>query len=297
MTKYNKTYDECYFLNYSTYDDMSLYEIGQQRCPPSYSFGPIIRDHYVLHYIINGTGKLYLDHREFNVHAHEAFLMPPNLLCYYEASAQDPWNYIWIHIDGSRVPEYLRRAGIDKHQPIFRCAQDSTSVEALLKDICNNYARELYCIGKLYELFEFIVNCSDTKIKPVQDVRQKYVNIIRNFIRLKYNESITIETLSDACGLERSYMTRLFKEAVGHTPQEYLIHYRMRVARKLLCETDWSIRNIAYAVGYGDSFAFSKAFKRVCGAAPSQYRDKAFEEAPPDPHADVESDDESDAEN
>ena len=279
MTKYNKTYDECYFLNFSACDDISLYEIGQQKCPPSYSFGPIIRDHYVLHYIINGEGKLYLDHEEYTIKAHEAFLMPPNVLCYYEASAVDPWNYIWIHIDGSRVPEYLRRAGIDKQQPIFRCLHDHSTMKAILLDICINYTRELYCIGKLYELFEFIITQSATKVKLVQDVHQKYINIILDFIRLKYNEPITMESLASACGLERSYMTRLFKANVGHTPQEYVINYRVRIARKLLCETDWSIRNIAYAVGYGDCFAFSKAFKRVCGTAPSEYRDRLLEEA------------------
>ncbi len=277
MAKYTKTYDECYFLNYSTSDDISLYEIGKQKCPPLYSFGPIIRSHYVLHYIINGTGTLYLNHTQYTVHAREAFAMPPNVLCYYEASADDPWNYIWIHIDGARVPEYLRRAGLSHKQPIFRCAMDTAPMETLLNDICQNHTRELYCIGKLYELFEFIVNDSATKVELVQDARQKYVNIVLDIIRLKYNESITVKYLSEACGLERSYMTRLFKAAMGRSPQEYLIHYRIRIARKLLCETDWSIRNIAYAVGYSDSFAFAKAFKRLCGAAPGQYRTKLLE--------------------
>ena len=73
-------------------------------------------------------------------------------------------------------------------------------------------------------------------------------------------------------------MTRLFKAAMGRSPQEYLIQYRIRVARKLLCETDWCIRNIAYAVGYSDSFAFSKAFKRVCGTSPAKYRGKLLGE-------------------
>jgi len=279
MAKYTKTYDECYFLNYSACDDISLYEIGRQKCPPSYSFGPIIRSHYVLHYVINGTGTLYLDRKAFIVRAREAFLMPPNVLCYYEADEDDPWNYIWIHIDGARVPEYLRRAGLDRGQPVFRCAQDTAPMEALLEDICKNNARELYCIGKLYELFEFIVNFSDTRVELVQDNRQKYVNVVLDIIRLKYNESITVKYLSEACGLERSYMTRLFKAAMGHSPQEYLINYRIRIARKLLYETDWPIRNIAYAVGYSDSFAFSKAFKRICGTAPGRYRAKLLEEA------------------
>ncbi len=278
MAKYNKTYDECYFLNYSACDDISLYEIGRQKCPPRYSFGPIIRSHYVLHYVMNGTGTLYLDHNQYSVYAREAFLMPPNTLCYYQADRDDPWNYIWIHIDGERVPEYLRRAGIDRKQPILHCAEGSDTMEALLEDICLNHERELYCIGKLYEMFEFIINHADTRVQLMLDNKQEYVKHILDLIRLKYNEAITVEFLSESCGLERSYMTRLFKAAMGRSPQEYLIQYRIRVARKLLCETDWCIRNIAYAVGYSDSFAFSKAFKRVCGTSPAKYRGKLLGE-------------------
>lgn len=278
MVKYTKTYDECYFLNYSASDDVSLYEIGKQRCPPGYSFGPIIRSHYVIHYVINGTGTLYLDGTRYRIRAREAFMMPPNALCFYEASAEDPWNYIWIHIDGARVPEYLRRAGMERRQPVFHSAGGSDEMEALLQDICVNHARELYCIGKLYELFEFVVNHADTHVPLVQDTRQKYVNHILDLIRLKYNEAISVEFLAETCGLERSYMTRLFKAEMGRSPQEYLIHYRIRIARKLLCETDWCIRNIAYAVGYSDSFAFSKAFKRVCGCTPTLYRRKLLDD-------------------
>jgi AraC-like DNA-binding protein len=281
MAKYNKTYDECYFLNYSASNDICLYEIGCQKCPPCYSFGPIIRSHYVLHYVIGGKGTLCLDNTEYQIRAREAFIMPPNMLCYYQADKQDPWNYMWIHIDGERVSEYLRRAGVERQQPIIRCAQGTEPMEMILNDICKNNQRELYCIGKLYELFEFITNQADTRVKLIQDVKQTYINIILDIIRLKYNENITVEHLADACGLERSYMTRLFKTAMGHSPQEYLINYRIRVAHKLLTETDWPVRNIAYAVGYSDSFAFSKAFKRVIGVSPMAFRTRLMKAAQP----------------
>lgn len=53
-----KHYDECYFVDYDSYEDLNLYEVGCQNCIPNYSFGPIIRNNYVLHYILNGCGKL-----------------------------------------------------------------------------------------------------------------------------------------------------------------------------------------------------------------------------------------------
>ena len=46
-----RTYDEVYFFNFDSYEDLRLYEVGCQKCDPSYGYGPIIRDLYILHYI------------------------------------------------------------------------------------------------------------------------------------------------------------------------------------------------------------------------------------------------------
>ena len=47
-----KTFDEVYLVNYSSYDDVNLYEVGCQKCDPSYGYGPIIRKLYILHYVV-----------------------------------------------------------------------------------------------------------------------------------------------------------------------------------------------------------------------------------------------------
>ena len=43
-----KTFDEVYLVNYSSYDDVNLYEVGCQKCDPSYGYGPIIRKLYIM---------------------------------------------------------------------------------------------------------------------------------------------------------------------------------------------------------------------------------------------------------
>ena len=77
------------------------------------------------------------------------------------------------------------------------------------------------------------------------------------------------ENIAFALGLNRSYLTRLFKEATGYSLQEYLLTYRMKMAIKLLSENKLSVSEIAEAVGYTDTFTFSKAFKRHFGQSPS----------------------------
>ena len=102
-----KHYDECYFVDYDSYEDLNLYEVGCQNCIPNYSFGPIIRNNYVLHYILNGCGKLYVDEKEFPVSTGQAFVTQPHIPVYYKADASDPWNYIWIHFNGQKTIDFL----------------------------------------------------------------------------------------------------------------------------------------------------------------------------------------------
>ena len=56
------------------------------------------------------------------------------------------------------------------------------------------------------------------------------------------------------------------------SPQKYLLNYRLQQAKELLGSTDIFIKDIAHAVGYEDSLAFSKMFRNATGYSPSAYR-------------------------
>ena len=77
-----RTYDEVYFFNFDSYEDLRLYEVGCQKCDPSYAYGPIIRDLYILHYIYEGSGTLYMNDQEYPVTAEQAFIIPAGTLGY-----------------------------------------------------------------------------------------------------------------------------------------------------------------------------------------------------------------------
>lgn len=269
-----RTYDECYFLNYDTCTDVKLYEIGKQACPPSYSYGPIMRKHYIFHYLFQGKGTLHLNGQQYHIEAHQGFLLSPNVLAYYEADYEDPWNYAWVHLDGAKANEYFSAAGLTIEQPVFEQKCDSDEIDLIMMKLIEHNDREMYCIGKIYELFDCILAQSVTKTRVNIDTKLIYMKKIIDFISIKYSEPIHMNDIAKACGLERSYMTRLFKDATKQTPYEYLNAYRIKKACHLLESGGSSIQNIAYAVGYSDAFTFSKAFKRQVGVAPSEFRER-----------------------
>lgn len=269
-----RTYDECYFLNYNQCSDLQLYEIGKQKCPSSYAFGPVMRRHYIFHYVFSGNGMLFLNNEQYKVSAHQGFVISPNVLAYYKASESDPWDYSWVHLDGPKIVELFQQSGMSVEQPLFMPANYSNKISFIMQELLENNNRELYCIGKIYELFDNIIYYSINSVHMEHNTKLSYIKKIISYINIKYSEPIRMDDIAHACGLDRSYMTRLFKEATGRTPQDYLMSYRMKSACTMLEKGNISIQNIAYSVGYSDYATFSKAFKRYIKVSPNEYRMK-----------------------
>lgn len=264
--------DFCQFVNYEKSDDIFLYELGTYACESGYSFEHYTVNRCILHFIVKGKGRLVLDGHTYIVQEHQAFLIPENTRAFYQADEDDPWEYVWFHIGGPKVTSILKEAGINYDNPIFTPLACAKEIEDLAFDTLHNYEREYYCIGNIYKIFDYMVANSKDRVENTISNSLLYVKKVIAFIQLKYPEPIKIESIANACGLNRSYLTRLFKEATGYSLQEYLLIYRMKVASMLLLNTDLTVQAIAGQVGYSDAFTFTKAFKRHIGKSPSDYR-------------------------
>ncbi|WP_408070859.1 AraC family transcriptional regulator [Butyrivibrio sp. JL13D10] len=264
--------DKCKFVDYTKSNDFYLFEVGRYKCGPGYSYGPIVRTRTIFHYVLSGKGHLEIGNNRFEIHGNQGFLIPAGCKAFYEADAEDPWEYSWIHVDGPRTLELFGNAGITLDNPIFYPTSDASKIADCIEDIYKNSNKECYCYAKVYEIFDCITETSQNRVINEIDPRLAYVKSAINFIRLKYSEPIGVEEIATAVGLNRSYLTRLFKHATGYTPQSYLASYRIKKASELLLETTETIGQIAFLVGYSDSFTFSKAFKRLKNESPNEYR-------------------------
>jgi len=264
--------DFCKFVNYEDSDDFYLYELGTNKCQPLYSYEHLVRNRIIIHFVLNGKGILRLNGKEYDVFPHQIFLIPENTKAFYQADENDPWEYIWFHIGGPKIPQILREAGLTADSPVYTPVDCHEEIEALAKDILDNYTRQYYCVGSLYKICDYMIENSANKSEASIDSSLLYVKNVISYIQLKYSEPIKIENIAYALGLNRSYLTRLFKDATGFSLQDYLLTYRMKIAMKLLLENQLSVAGVALHVGYGDTFTFSKAFKRHFGQSPSAYK-------------------------
>lgn len=100
---------------------------------------------------------------------------------------------------------------------------------------------------------------------------KQIVNFIDDHIA---EQNLKIDDIAVNVGMSRSVLYSKIKTAVGMTPVDFVRHIRLLRAQKLINDTDQSLTQIAYSVGFSDPKYFSKVFKREMGVTPSEYREK-----------------------
>ena len=88
---------------------LNVCNTGLQRCEPGYSWGPGVRDHFLIHYVISGSGVYESDGVRRELRAGDLFLSRPDMRIFYQSSADDPWEYCWVGFHGTDAELLLER--------------------------------------------------------------------------------------------------------------------------------------------------------------------------------------------
>lgn len=261
--------------------DLSLFQCGREKCSRAHSFGPAARNHYLFHYVISGTGKLFAydkngETKEYSIKSMQGFMIFPDQITMYVADKDLPWEYVWVEFDGLRAKAVVETAGFSLDQPIYK-ARSKELREEMMKEM--NYIAEngssspFDLIGHLYLFIDHLTRSTEgVKVHHSSKLRDFYIHEAIEFVEHNFQNDISVEDIADVCGLNRSYFGKIFKEALGKSPQEFLLNYRMVKAAELLKLTKLSVGDISSAVGYGNQLHFSRAFKNIYGVSPKKWR-------------------------
>lgn len=263
--------------------DLGLYQFGREQCEPAHSFGPAARNHYLFHYVISGTGTLMADDskgntKTYSVKSMQGFMIFPDQITTYIADKELPWEYVWVEFDGLRAKSIAESAGLTMDTPIYH-AQSKSLREDMMNEMLyitqNSESSPFHLIGHLYLFLDYLMRSSaGTNIQKGSQLRDFYIHEALHFMEHNFQNDISVEDVAAVCGLNRSYFGKIFKQAVGKSPQEFLLSYRMAKAAELLKLTQLSIGDISQAVGYENQLHFSRAFKNIYGMSPREWRNR-----------------------
>ena len=88
---------------------LEIYFCGREQCAAGHSFGPAVRPHYLIHFILSGKGRYHVNGDAYHLQAGDAFLIYPGETTVYEADEKNPWEYAWIGFGGIRKKHWCRK--------------------------------------------------------------------------------------------------------------------------------------------------------------------------------------------
>ena len=117
-------------------------------------------------------------------------------------------------------------------------------------------------------------------VKPKQKVKadDPMLEHVMAFIEQNIgNSDVSIGDMAAAAATSRSGLQRKLKQTMGITPQDLMREARIKHACQLLCKTDKTIAEVAYACGFTDPKYFSRCFKQSVGQSPTEYKNASLE--------------------
>jgi two-component system, response regulator YesN len=101
---------------------------------------------------------------------------------------------------------------------------------------------------------------------------KKLIESAKDYIRSNYKEEISLKSVSEHIFINPNYLSELFKEETGTNFVDYLIETRINAAKKLLLKPGIKIYEVGQMVGYNEPESFTRAFKKVIGVSPNEYK-------------------------
>ena len=235
------------------FSDIAPLFIGAEKCESLHSFGPYVRDCYLLHFCLSGRGVLEDKYGEHEISAGELFIIRPGEITVYTADANDPWEYIWIAFNGELASVFDCGCSVLKYP--------SETAHRLRDAIKSDITAPYLYVSLLYELIHALFSTTEENYDTL--------STLRKYIKYNYMTDIRVGELARSFGFERSYLFRMFKKRYGMGIKEYITSLRMEKARSFLLDGH-SVNETASMVGYSDAFNFSKAYKKHFSTSPSK---------------------------
>jgi two-component system response regulator YesN len=96
----------------------------------------------------------------------------------------------------------------------------------------------------------------------------------KRYIDIHYGKELTLEEISRVVSVSPQYFSKLFKEETGFNFIEYLTNSRIEKAKELIKNTQMTMKEVCFEVGYNDPNYFSRLFKKIVGVSPTDYLKK-----------------------
>lgn len=145
----------------------------------------------------------------------------------------------------------------------------ASTIKRIIESIENQTISDL--IGQRLKSFEDIELYDKDIFYRKSEFRNRYTLKVLSFVEENYTRKISIDYIADILEVSSAYLSKKFKEDIGHTFNDFVNRYRLHKALDLMLTSDMKIYQIAEEVGFSDYKYFSQVFKNYLSHSPSDF--------------------------
>ncbi|MCU9612712.1 response regulator [Caldibacillus lycopersici] len=182
----------------------------------------------------------------------------------------DMFNQLLIHVDHE----------LEASQQAVQNLLDTITHHCLQYDIILDAVPSTKNTKNISQIRQLMVQHIYSIVEAVKQVKGNKMAMTieraKEYILQNYKQDISMEQVAEYVNLSSYYFSKMFKSESNQTFTEYLTNIRIRQAKELIGNVDYSLKEICFEVGYNDPNYFSRVFKRVTGMTPTEYRQQLF---------------------
>lgn len=237
---------------------------GYFHCNPSYFTEREGFDSFLLLYTLGGKGFLNYRNRDYILEKGQVFIINCMDFQYYRTDNDNPWEFKYIHFNGSESKQYVDRI-IDnghavsylKHDSVIPSYIDNIIDMAMKREDTIDIKASCLIVEMLTELL--LISTNSLFTSPFPEYLRKIISIIER----NHSDSLTLDILSKEVSMDKFYLTKQFKKFTGQSLYEYIINFRINKAKELLKDASLPVNEIAELVGFESTSHFIKTFKNI----------------------------------
>lgn len=246
---------------------------GREACRPDYAVDRDRFAYYVLEYVAEGQGRVWLGERSHRLEPGSAFAYAPATRCRIETDPAKPMVKYFLCLAGCEIEHRLQVAGLPPGH--VRLLLSHAEIRSVWEDLIREGQRH----GSLARdislaLFNLLLlklrSAGSRSRRRSSDAARESFSRCKAIIDAEAERLATLEEVADAAGVEASSICRLFRRFQGTSPYQYLLRRKMTLAAERLVENGGLVKEAALRIGFQDPYHFSRCFKSVHGVAPSE---------------------------
>lgn len=223
-------------------------------------------------YSVSGKGWIYNGSEKIEVFPKTLTILDTNSRFGSGALPSNTWEFLYVHFEWKHFDNVFKILARNGH-----------TFQPIIPDVIENDFREIFRLKESEDIsFEFIAaqkvmnalgemytKCFSGSKKLSCD---RITDSVINCIKENYMLPLSTEELSGLAGYSSDYLCRVFKKYTNYTVNEYIVKCRLEASKKLLLNSNLSIKEVADRAGFNSQAYFSRIFKQKNGVTPLEYK-------------------------